>query len=129
MEEVKKRKPIKTDEARRFANIRKMEKLTQAELAEVLGVKQPAIHKYEIGDLFIPTSIWKKLHEKLQYNYEYLINGTGKKKIANDKRDNILSNLQELNQKYDILSQKYEDLNTKMIKITRDFYAQLHNQD
>lgn len=112
-----------TDEARRFKQIRKDEKLTQVEMAEVLGLTQSAIHKYEGGDNFIPTKIWKKIHDKLFYNYEYLINGSGRKKLIDNKRENTLTNVQEINQKYEILSQKFEELNLKMNKIYRDFYS------
>lgn len=92
-------------------------------MAEVLGLKQPSVHRYEIGDSFIPTTVWKKIHNKFNYSLEYLLNGQGKKKNTEPKKENLITDIKDIQQKYEILSHKYEDLNSKMNKLFRDYYS------
>lgn len=111
-----------TDEARRIRLIRKENKLTQKDLGELLSKTQGTIQKYESGELFIPTEVYKVIHEKFKYTYEYLINGKAPKKTT-PKEESLIKNVNELTQKIDLLNEKFNELNKKMNKIYRDYYG------
>lgn len=108
--------------AKRLQVIRKNEKLTQEEFGKVIGKSQPNIQKYESGELYIPTSIYKILHEKLAYSYEWLLSGTGRKKIVEPKKSSLVSDLKEINERFELLYHNYETLNKKINKLYRDVY-------
>lgn len=115
-------KNIIPDEAKRLRIIRKDNKLTQEELGEILGKGQPTIQKYESGTLYIPTEVYKTIHDKLFYNYEWLLSGTGTKKVIGKTKNDLITDVRNINDKYDMLLHNYTEINKKMNKIYRDFY-------
>ena len=58
---------------KRFATARKAKRLSQYELAERLGIKQPIIAAYEIGRTPVPVQRVPELAEELEISTDYLL--------------------------------------------------------
>lgn len=101
--------------------IRIEEGYSQTEWGEVLNKSQATIVKYETGKVFIPTDVYKVLHDKFGYNYEYLINGYGKKKLSIQDRKKILD-VKQIYEENSLLLAKVLSLETKLNKLIKDFY-------
>ncbi len=65
-----------------IAKCRKNKKLTQSELAEILGVSVNAVSKWERGLNIPDVSLFKPLCDELDFNVNELLSG---EKIENDK--------------------------------------------
>ena len=78
---------------------RQKQKMTQAELAILLGVNRATISKYETGEITPPTDQAKKIAEILKIPALELFE---MKDIAEDKRQSFLSRLEEAFNKNEI---------------------------
>ena len=62
---------------RRLKALREMLEMSQADLANKLGVSQKAISQWERGERDIPTTMLLKLHELTGVNLHWLLTGEG----------------------------------------------------
>ena len=62
---------------KRMRQIRKTNKLTQEEMAEVLGVNPNAVRAYERGDYGISKDVMTKIRQHFHISIDYLLFGTG----------------------------------------------------
>jgi len=63
--------------AQRLKKVREFKKLSQSQLAKLLGVSQKAISQWERGERAIPATILKQLQEHLNLNPLWLLTGEG----------------------------------------------------
>jgi transcriptional regulator with XRE-family HTH domain len=63
----------------RIAALRKESHITQAQLAETLGVAQPTFNAYELGQRRVPVSALPVLAKALGVDLETLLGETGKR--------------------------------------------------
>lgn len=59
----------------RIKNVRKMNKMTQKKLGELINKKEVTIRKYESGEISIPTDTLKLIGDVLGINWERLLSG------------------------------------------------------
>ncbi len=108
--------------SRQFEVVRKGEKLSQTEMAELLGVSQSSIQRYESGDTAVPHGIVTKLHEKFGMSYVWYYTNKGPRKDAPVK-NNLVTDLASQNSEIEHLKQRVEHLKENLRKLYRDFYV------
>ena len=64
---------------RRIKDLREDNDLTQKEVADYLGMKQPQYYRYENGQRDIPTDILIKLSKYYNVSVDYILGLTDKK--------------------------------------------------
>ncbi len=82
--------------AERIKIMRKKLKLTKKALAELIGVHESSISKYESGNVEIPISKIKKLAKVLDVSEVWLLCLENEGKSENNEIDYLLENLKEM---------------------------------
>lgn len=119
---------VKSDEAKRFKVFRQAEGLSQQEMADVLGVKQPTIQRYESGVLYIPDRITKKMHHRLNMSYEWYFEGKGaRKNPTTSKKSDLLTDVKQLSTELSLVKSELASIKKTLHKVYNDFYATKHD--
>ena len=63
----------------RIRDLREDHDLTQAEMAELLGVKQTTYSKYELGKINVPAEMFMKLADLYGVSVDYLMGRTDRR--------------------------------------------------
>lgn len=83
--------PVKrkyNDITKRFKQIRKDNKLTQKEMAKIIGLSAPAVSAIEQG-LYTPNfDVMRIIKKKFKIDYEFLIDGECSDEIKNLRQEN-----------------------------------------
>lgn len=108
----------------RLKLFRTKEDLSLSEMGEAVGKNKSQLSKYENGDLMVPIEVVQALHSKYGLSYQRFFDGTGRMKLSSDeKRKDILTDLNELQAKYASLEAKFKNLEVILKKLHADFYA------
>jgi|SRR5690606_37233482 len=91
--------------------------LNQTELAEILGVNQDTISRYENGTYLIPLDVVKTLHLRFKLNYTWFFHGMGKPKLDEVSKATITTDLKEVLLENKILKEKIKALEKRYDKI------------
>lgn len=112
-----------TKEALRLKEYRTILNLSQKDLAEVLGVKQDLISRYENGAYTIPLDIVKQLYLKYKMSYVWFFHGIGKPKLDEISKATITTDLKEVLLENNLLKEKIKyiekELNTLTSRLER----------
>ncbi|NRB65492.1 MAG: helix-turn-helix transcriptional regulator [Saprospiraceae bacterium] len=68
----------------KIVRLRKQKKLSQAEVAQAVGVSRDAISKYERGDIVPSVETAKKIAEVLDVSLDYL--------VSNEEKQTVIDN-------------------------------------
>jgi len=84
----------------RIAKFRKLQELTQVQLAEILGIAQQTMAHYEGGSLRVAVALLKPLAKALAVSFEELIDepvsAAKKKREPNSKLQQQIEQIQQL---------------------------------
>ena len=103
---------------------RKVTGLNQQEFAELLGIKQAALSKYENNKIPVPTEVIGKLI-KLGWSGNWLILGEN----SGPTIQNPLPAEQEKEEKYNRLIKRIKSLKPNQLKIISDMIRQMEKAD
>lgn len=67
---------LKPNYYRRLRDLREDHDMTQSQVSEYLGIKQPQYFRYESGQRDIPTNILKKLADLYKTSVDYILECT-----------------------------------------------------
>lgn len=101
------------DTSKRFKDFRKKEGITQVMLAKEVSLSQSIISKYDNGDVEVPLSIITYLHERHKMSYEWFFHGTGKRRLNEDTKPTLVTDIKAMQLNINLLIEK-------MAKLERD---------
>ena len=108
---------------RRIKDLREDNDLTQAKIAEYLGIQRGAYSMYEIGSNIIPLHLLDKLSIKYNVSIDYLVGLTNEK---NNSKTIKPMNFEEMSKRLRILRKKKKYTQTdlaEILNITQSHYA------
>lgn len=98
--------------------IRKNKKITQKELANLLGKNQVTIARYETGDIIPPLSVIEQIAKVLDITTDELL--TTKTKLWNFSHEDLTSKID-----FEKIEQIENELSKKLLKISNEELAEL----
>ncbi|MDQ7947674.1 MAG: helix-turn-helix transcriptional regulator [Pedobacter sp.] len=111
-----------TEEAIRLKAFRKFMKLSQVELAELLGVHQTMVYKYENSLGIIPIEVAKVLHDKFDMSYDWFYSNKGamQEKL---KPTSLVKDTNRLQGEIERMKAEIDGLKSQMKTIVRAVYG------
>lgn len=111
-------------EAIRFKDFRQTLGMTQAQLADELGVTQVRIAKFETGILNVPIDMVKTMYKKYKLSYVWFFHGFGKQRVDDVSKATITTDLKEvllenkiLKEKISVLEKRLEQFSMRLEKL------------
>lgn len=80
----------------RIFEIMKQKKITQAELAEALGITQPSVGNWKIRGTTPPMEYLPTICEVLEVSWEYLITGTESKEYFSPEEKKLIEQFRKV---------------------------------
>ncbi|EHQ24564.1 helix-turn-helix domain-containing protein [Mucilaginibacter paludis] len=118
------KRPV-TDYAKRFKIFRKYKDLTQIQIADVLGVTQPAVQKWESGATDLSIEIIQKLRDKLNMSLEWFFTGKGTKEFVAAK-SSIMKDMATILTDSEMTKFRLQTLEENYKKLHAEFHAFKH---
>jgi len=119
-------KPEKTiefrEEAARLTKFRSKYQISQKELAETLGTKQPFISRTEKGENLLTFQHLRILRKKYNLNINWYCTGVGTMISGDEDKSSLISDVTTIKKDYEDLSKLYDDLKRVVYKLARDVY-------
>lgn len=113
------------DLADRFLSFRKLNKLSQKDMASLLGISQSGIVEYESAKRSIPVETLQILHAHYKMSYEWFFTGKGKPDEGS-QIDEEETDVKKLRDDVRILKLKILKMDKQMIGLVRELYDIKH---
>ncbi len=111
--------------ARRLKQLRTENRLSQRQFAEILGIKQPAYHRIEVGDNALSIQYAITLYREFGISFNWLILGVGEQDESDEpelvrlawelERNDPVMKFQVISKIYELKAEK-EGRNRKTLK-------------
>lgn len=80
----------------KIKELRKMNNMTQKQLAECLSKSERMIQKYESGDVQPSIKVLKEISDKFQTDLEYMFHSSNEETVKKEKKTNLAFNLDKI---------------------------------
>ncbi|TDS14784.1 helix-turn-helix domain-containing protein [Sphingobacterium paludis] len=109
-------------EAARLVKFRKKHQISQVELAELLGTKQPYISRVEKGESPLMFHHLRILRNKYKFNINWYCTGQGTMISGEEDKSTLIADVTTVKKDYEDLGRQYDELKKIVYKLVRDVY-------
>lgn len=115
-----------TKDGQKLLRIMERLKITQQELADMVGTDQSRISKYIKGTLKVPPSVIKKLHYEVKLNFNWWHADVAPMFLDELNKKSLLSDISDLIVTQSMILSQLDAMGDKLQKLATDFYALKH---